>query len=313
MHYKIENCTYLRIVNDLLFCDIEDICYMNFQKTEIPNDTILISNNDKTYFYENSCLYEVSITTGSINEPFKYEPSSYIEPIEDYYLVFNRISRKEKNYRLVDREQKTIWLDDRNWGYKIINNFIFLLEEHKIYNINIQTGIPCWQYTLPEGFKIFGSVQAIGDVLFFRITDKNLDNSKNVGLRIESGEVLWEIDDTTYFQIDYKKKLLRGYSGAYYQVMDPFEGKLLVNKYFKDNWDKGIYPSSHNNTITDDKLWFVSGRGENAKFGAIDLQTSEVDFIQDFPLENDGQLEKPVYHEGQLYLHDSNNVLYVLE
>lgn len=170
-----------------------------------------------------------------------------------------------------------------------------------------------WHYTLPEGFKIFGSVQAIDDLLFFRITDRNLDNSKNVGLDIKTGEILWEIENTTYFQIDHKNKLLRGYQGAYYQVIDPFEGKLLINKDLKELWDKGIDPDAVSNTIIDDKLWFVSGRGENAKFGAINLETSEIDFIQDFPLENDGQLDKPVYHKGKLYLLDSNNVLHILE
>ncbi|MFV0178537.1 hypothetical protein OBK28_03010 [Empedobacter falsenii] len=92
-----------------------------------------------------------------------------------------------------------------------------------------------------------------------------------------------------------------------------FEGKLLVNKDLKELWDQGIDPDAVRNTITEDKLLFVSGRGENTKFGAINLATSEIDFVQSFPLENDGQLDKPVFHEGKLYLHDSNNVLYVLE
>ena len=75
----------------------------------------------------------------------------------------------------------------------------------------------------------------------------------------------------------------------------------------------GIYPSSYDNIITADKLWFVSGRGESAKFGAIDLATSSIDFIQDFPLENGVQFDKPVYHQDKLYLRATNDVLYVLD
>lgn len=313
IYKKINNCTYLRVVNDLLFCDVDGICYQNWQKSKIPEDTILLSINDKIFYYEDNCLYEVVKPSGIINETFKYEPSSYIEPIKNYYLIFNRISRKEKNYRLVDKEKNVIWLDDKNWGYKILQDFIFLFEESKISHVNLHTSKELWHYTLPEGFKIFGSVQMIDNVLFFRCTDSNLDNSKNIGLNIHTGEVLWEIENTVYFQIDHKNKLLRGYQGAYYQVVDPFSGKLLVNNYLKENWDKGIFPSSQNNTITEDKLLFVSGRGENTKFGAINLATSEIDFIQDFPLENDGQLDKPVFHQNKLYLRDTNNVLYVLE
>ncbi|MFV0230934.1 hypothetical protein OBJ94_11055 [Empedobacter falsenii] len=163
------------------------------------------------------------------------------------------------------------------------------------YN-DIITDTFLWHHTLPEGFKIFGSVQMIDNVLFFSCTDVNLRNSKLIVL-----------------EIDHKNKLLRGYQGAYYQVINPFEGKLLDNKDLKELWDQGIDPDAVRNTITEDKLLFVSGRGENTKFGAINLATSEIDFVQSFPLENDGQLDKPVFHEGKLYLHDSNNVLYVLE
>ncbi|MFV0153814.1 hypothetical protein OBJ97_11375 [Empedobacter falsenii] len=180
------------------------------------------------------------------------------------------------------------------------------------YN-DIITDTFLWHHTLPEGFKIFGSVQMIDNVLFFSCTDVNLRNSKLIVLEIETGKVLWEFENLIDFQIDHKNKLLRGYQGAYYQVINPFEGKLLDNKDLKELWDQGIDPDAVRNTITEDKLLFVSGRGENTKFGAINLATSEIDFVQSFPLENDGQLDKPVFHEGKLYLHDSNNVLYVLE
>src|SRR5690606_8422117 len=60
-----------------------------------------------------------------------------------------------------------------------------------------------WHYSLPKGFKIFGSVQAIDDVLFFSCTDANLRNSKLICLEIESGKVLWEFENLVDFQVDY--------------------------------------------------------------------------------------------------------------
>lgn len=310
---KIENCTYLRLIKDSLFCDIEGVCYMNWKKTGIPPDTILFSYNNRIFYYNNYFLNEVLESSEVILKKFKYEPSSYIEPIRDYFLVFNRISRKEKNYRLINQEKKVLWLDDKNWGYKVFQDDLYLIENSKIANINLETTETLWHYTLPEGFKIFGSVQAIDSILFFSCVDANLRNSKLISLKEKTGEVLWELENLIDFQIDYKHKLLRGYQGAYYQVIDPFAGQLLVNKNLKELWDKGIDPDAVRNTITEDKLWFVSGRGKNTKFGAIDLETSEIDFIQDFPLENDGQLDKPVFHQNKFYLRDTNNVLYVLE
>lgn len=313
---KIDNCTYVRIVNNLLFCDIDGICYMNWEKTQIPVDTILNSFGDKIFYYENECLYEV-LPSGTILEKFKYEPSSYIEPIEDYYLVFNRISRKEKNYKLTNNEKKVIWLDDVNWGYKIIKNMLFLFEENKVSKTRIEVKDFIWHFTIPKGFKIFGSVQVIDDVLFC-IAYKDNHYQLVTGLDIETGNVLYqnqyEVTNENNFVIarnlNEEDKLMYGY-GHVYQVLNPKTGEIILQKEFKENKEYDLLPSI--NSIYDNKLWFVSRRGQEAKFGAIDIATSEIDFVQGFPLENDAQLDKPVFHQDKLYLHDSNNVLYVLE
>ncbi|WP_164111814.1 MULTISPECIES: hypothetical protein [Sphingobacterium] len=242
--------------------------------------------------------------------------ANFIEPIDNRQTIVCKGSEDEV-LQLYDGSV-LIWSIPYSFAYfNLLDKNVLLLRDSfntkQLIRIDLVTTKRIWHYTLPDGFKIFGSVQAIDDILFFSCTDANVSNSKIIGLSVKTGEMLWEFDNLVDFQIDYKHKLLRGYGGRYYQVIDPFEGKLLVNKDLKEYWDSGISPFAPNNTITDDKLWFVSGRGENAKFGALDLNTSEIDFIQDFPLEEDAQFDKPVYHEGKLYLRDSNNVLYVLE
>ena len=313
---EIQNCTYFRIVNDLLFCDIGGVCYMNWQKTEIAEDTIMFCNDGKVFYYEKHCLYEV-MSNGTIKEAFKYEPSSYIESIENCYLIFNRISRYDKNYRLVDKEKNIVWLDNKNWGYKIIENSLFLFEENKISKITIQTGKPLWLHTLPEGFTIRGSVQAIDNVLFF-IAYKDNHYQLVTGLDIETGNVLYqnqyEVTTANNFivarNLNPSDNLMYGY-GHVYQVLNPKTGEIILQKTFVENQKYDLLPGVQ--SIYDNKLWFVSRRGEKAKFGAVNLKTSEIDFIQDFPLENDGQLDKPVFHNEKLYLRDTNDILYVLE
>jgi len=155
-------------------------------------------------------------------------------------------------------------------------------------------------------------------VLFF-IAYKDNNYQLVTGLDIETGNVLYqnqyEVTNENNFVIaknlNEKDKLLYGY-GHVYQVFNPKTGEIIHQKEFKENKEYDLLPSI-NASIFNNKLWFVSGRGENAKFGAIDLETSEIDFIQNFPLENNAQLDKPIFHEGKLYLHDSNNVLYILE
>lgn len=310
---KINNCTYLRVVSNSIFCDIDNVCYMDWKPSQIPDDTIIFCNQKRIYFYLENKLYEI-LSEGNCKKIIDFNPSSYIEPIEDYYLIFNRISRTEKYYQLIDKNKEVIWLDKINWGYKIFNNSLFLFEnDNKLSLINLLTKYPLWSYTLPEGFKIFGQVQVIDNLLILYAVDNNFDHSKTIALDINSGNMKWELDNTIFCQVDTEKKLLLGYAIRRYEVIDPFLGEKIVQKNMMDSYEKGLSPVSPNNTIANGKLWFVSGRGENAKFGRINIETSEVDFIQDFPLQNDGQLSKPVFHNGNLYLLDSNNTLHIFE
>ncbi|UUV20440.1 hypothetical protein [Paenimyroides aestuarii] len=314
---KIDNCTYVRIVNNLLFCDIDGICYMNWEKTQIPVDTILNSFGDKIFYYENECLYEV-LPSGTILEKFKYEPSSYIEPIEDYYLVFNRISRKEKNYKLTNNEKKVIWLDDVNWGYKIIKNMLFLFEENKVSKTRIEVKDFIWHFTIPKGFKIFGSVQFIDDVLFC-IAYKDNHYQLVTGLDIETGTILYQ----NQYEVTNERKFISAHAynpvdklyyglGDVYQIFNPKTGEIVLEKALNECDSKVIRP--YVNSMYENKLWFVSGKYDDVKFGCLDLDTQEVEFIQDFPQENDEMFEAPIYHENKLYLKGIHyNQLYVFE
>lgn len=193
------------------------------------------------------------------------------------------------------------------------NNLYFCEKKDAIYCFDSLLNQNLWSYTLPEGFKIFGQVQVIDNLLILYAVDNNFDHSKTITLDINSGNIKWELDNTIFCQIDDEKKRLLGYAIRKYEVIDPFSGKIIVQKSMMDYYEKGLSPVSPSNTIANGKLWFVSGRGENAKFGRINIETSQVDFIQDFPLQNNGQLSKPVFHNGKLYLLDSNNTLHIFE
>lgn len=113
--------------------------------------------------------------------------------------------------------------------------------------------------------------------------------------------------------INPENNLCYGYGGNQYQVFNPLTGAIVLEKDMSEYYEKGIEPNVHRNAIYNGKLWFVSGRGENAKFGVLDIATSEIDFVQDYPLENSEQFETPVYHKGILYLLDSVGTLHIFE
>ncbi|MGQ1935698.1 hypothetical protein ACT4RV_07345, partial [Ornithobacterium rhinotracheale] len=92
----------------------------------------------------------------------------------------------------------------------------------------------------------------------------------------------------------------------------PKTGKLIFKKEIEDIEKYDLEP--YINAIYDDKLWFVSGRGLQTKFGYINIQTQQIELLQDFPQEEDEFFDAPIYHDGKLYLRGKHfNNLYVLE
>lgn len=201
----------------------------------------------------------------------------------------------------------------------VTDGYSFSKKNHlSIYNLE-NLNYPVWQYKLPIDFIISGKLQILKNILFFTAYRKVNEYKKVIGIDLESGRVIWELN----YQVPYDENLVAtiqdeqnglcyGYFGNKYQVFDPVKGKMLFEKDMTSYYEKGVLPTK--NSIYKNKLWFVSGEGESVKFGAINLETSEIEFIQDFPLEDDEQLDSPVFHDGKLYLrglHD--NTLHIFE
>lgn len=277
-------------------------------------------NNSNGFIYG----YDGDNTLVKIGDTFENIASGYtsgctVFSVDSVICYKLKLKENKVDYRLKNKNGLFDFsIDGRNVPIsRFMNKIAFTDRKHQILLYDLDDNIILWHYQLPEGFKIFGSVQAIDDVLFF-IAYKDNHYQLVTGLDIETGTILYqnqyEVTNENNFVIarnlNEEDKLMYGY-GHVYQVLNPKTGEIILQKEFKENKEYDLLPSI--NSIYDNKLWFVSRRGQEAKFGVIDIATSEIDFVQGFPLENDAQLDKPVFHQDKLYLHDSNNVLYVLE
>ncbi len=244
--------------------------------------------------------------------------------IENNFLAPHMNSRKIDHYINFEL-YNTYTFHKEGVGFIFYDDYIietpFILEPQnkltcfKLNNFNKKM----WHFQLPEGFKIFSKIQPVQNILFFKATKGEFFDYQNTyGLDIKTGKILWESNypkdkAIVAFNINPHDNLCYGYGGNHYQVFNPITGKILIDKDMSSYYKQGIDPDIYRNAIYDHKLWFVSGRGDNAKFGSIDLKTHKLDFLQDFPLEKDGQFDKPVCHKGKLYLRDDNKVLHIFE
>ena len=307
--YSTKDSIYFAKEDVLLDINLKSITNL-FKSTYIV-DGILYSNTPKElYFFDFQNQKFDSILKLS-------EETSFFEVININNVIACIVEEDEKLVMYNNRKQK--WkIPYAPAYYNLLSENVFLLRNNyktsQITNIDLEIVKPLWQYTLPEGFTIFKQPQIVDNVLFFD-SFKNV-NEENfiVGLDIKTGKVLWQL----LFKIPYKEQLLAttlhkenklcyGYLGNLYQIFNPISGKIVLEKEMNEN----INP--YTNAIYDNKLWFVSGKYEECKFGYINLANNELEFIQDFPQEDDETFEI-VYHQKKLYLRGKYyNNLYIFE
>ena len=307
--YSTKDSIYFAKEDVLLDINLKSITNL-FKSTYIV-DGILYSNTPKElYFFDFQNQKFDSILKLS-------EETSFFEVININNVIACIEEEDEKLVMYNNRKQK--WkIPYAPAYYNLLSENVFLLRNNyktsQITNIDLEIVKPLWQYTLPEGFTIFKQPQMVGDVLFFD-SFKNV-NEENfvVGLDIKTGEVLWQL----LFKIPYKEQLLAttlhkenklcyGYLGNLYQIFNPISGKIVFEKEINEK----INP--YTNAIYDNKLWFVSGKYEECKFGYINLANNELELLQDFPQEDDETFEI-VYHQKKLYLRGKYyNNLYIFE
>ena len=307
--YSTKDSIYFAKEDVLLDINLKSITNL-FKSTYIV-DGILYSNTPKElYFFDFQNQKFDSILKLS-------EETSFFEVININNVIACIEEEDEKLVMYNNRKQK--WkIPYAPAYYNLLSENVFLLRNNyktsQITNIDLEIVKPLWQYTLPEGFTIFKQPQIVGNVLFFDSFKNGNEENFIVGLDLKTGEVLWQL----LFKIPYKEQLLAttlhkenklcyGYLGNLYQIFNPISGKIVLEKEMNEN----INP--YTNAIYDNKLWFVSGKYEECKFGYINLANNELEFIQDFPQEDDETFEI-VYHQKKLYLRGKYyNNLYIFE
>ena len=295
------------IVTTKGFCDINNNLIQEGDYFNTSNNYIY-GYNGETTFVKVRDIFK-NITTG-------YTSGCKIFSKNNIICYKLQLKENKVKYQLInDKNITNFCITGRNIPIcKEDDKIVFTDKKHSIFLYDIQNNKNLWSYVLPEGFTIFKQPQIVDNVLFFDSFKNGNEENFVVGLDIKTGEVLWQL----LFKIPYKEQLLAttlhkenklcyGYLGNLYQIFNPILGKIV----FEKEMNKNINP--YTNVIYDNKLWFVSGKYEECKFGYINLANNELEFIQDFPQEDDETFEI-VYHQKKLYLRGKYyNNLYIFE
>lgn len=322
---KIDNCTDCFLLGSNLVFESKGIVYIN--NREFGNCSIydISIYNSILYFYKEGELFEI-VNNSELIRKFHFENVDNVRIVSKETLeVYKRISRKELEYIFYDFNYKKLWENIGDQSVDIVNEDYVKLRGRLEVDINsftirtINDGLPIWKYSLPEGFNIYLKLNSIGNILFFTAYDNNNRNQLLTCLNIETGTVVWQnmfevTSEHNFIQATAYNEKDQSYYGIYssYQVFNPQTGELVLEKEIPEIEEYKLEP--YVNAIYDDKLWFISGRGLNTKFGYLNINTQQIELLQDFPQEEDEFFDTPVYHKGKLYLRGKHfNNLYVFE
>jgi len=318
-HQDIKN---IFLIESNIVIEFKDRLEINFEKVidtqnndffTVINNRLIKRNKECLYIYNG--IYFDLIERGYMAINYINDELYYCsKPDMEKFLTLCKVVKKNKEYEFkIDGLNSILFINQKS----II--FWDAWDKKQVITVDNE-GKFLWNYKLPEGYKIFLVPQVVEDVLFLKATKEINRYKKVIGLDVKTGKLKWEQN----YQIPYstnnitscinsKNNLCYGYGGDQYQIFNPVTGEVVFEKDMSKYYAKGISPNVHRNAIYNDKLWFVSGRGEKVKFGALDIASSEIDFVQDCPLEYDYQFDVPVYYKGKLYLFDTGGTLYIFE
>ena len=318
---KQKNCCFISSLNNNILLSINNETLFN----EISfGDKNLYLNfyirNNKIFYYNDSKIFEYVDNEFQLKFE-KKEYSTIIKTSEDCYICYKRVSRKEDLISFFEKGNLKWEIITSDFYNNISPNYFTVFErfiENK-FSIFNNSNNKLWSFEFPSGFSIYIKPYLVSNILYFTAYDQFQKNQLVTGLDLETGAIVWQhmYDVTSANKVisapvfNEKDQLIYAL-GPIYQVFNPKTGEIVLEKIFDECKNYNLLVDAQ--AIYDNKLWFVSGGGKNTKFGYVNIDTHQLEFIQDLPHEEYEVFDIPVFHEDKLYLRGKHqNNLYVFE
>lgn len=273
---------------------------------ELIDRKLFLFNQDLYIFddeLKNFILYRRSKGGGGVN----LFNSNYIEN------NYNRSSRVVQitlydgtsDVKLWERNYK----NRRSWLGQGPHLFVIdLLNEH-IDFIDENTGIV--QKTLNfENPKMCRFVYYYDNILIVSLKIKPLEEYHLLGLDASTGEEKWRIEHANFMYIqDPETGYLYDIGGKRFNVINPLEGKVIYQcDMTSENEKFGVIPEW--GILGKDGIYFMDNF-PRSKVGFINFNTHKIDFVLDVEFDAGIKIMKMLYHNGRLYILDTNETLHI--
>lgn len=321
-------------------CELKDITYSTF----FYEDFMIVCNRQKDYLflcafnYQLVCklnlgnIYPINVIDGRLYL-FNHDLYIYDERQNKFDLYKSSVNGGnvipykgffiEKRYDRKTKELNVVFYDKSGenvlWSKIFCNRSSFLNIGNHLYITDISlrhidfidehTGNI--QKTLDfENPQISRFVYFYDNTLILSLEIKPLEEYQLLGLDAGTGEEKWRIKQANFMYIqDPETGYLYDIGGKRFNVINPLEGKVIYQcDMTSENEKFGVIPEW--GILGKDGIYFMDNF-PRSKVGFINFNTHKIDFVLDLEFDAGIKIMKMVYHNGRLYILDTNETLHI--
>ena len=287
------------IVNSILW---EDYCIIKIK----DNHIFLLDDGIYKYDETNNSfeLYRSSITGGSVNWfGNNVMENNYMRPSKSVCITLFEGDSDKKVW-------ERTYLNRRHWDSRGKYLYVTDLSFKYIDFIDAESGEV--RNTLHfENPPISRFIYSWGDTLIVSLEIKPLEEYILLGLDAMTGEEKWRVESVNdIYTQEPTNGYLYGISGNYFQVIDVRNGNMLVHENLSSEKEKYKIFFQGQGCLSPKGFYFKDNH-LTCKFGLINLQTFKIEFVTDLNLPDGVKITSMSYHNGRLYVKDTNDTLHI--
>jgi len=292
----------------LHFIDKESLLEIN--ALQFDRDSNYTLKDNKLYISNDGELRIINIDTNKVLEKFD-SGKQYISALPDNLYLASSYIRAEKKYEnlIFNIEKEVVFEINGEFGVNdFFESFLFLYNraKDKIAVADICAKRKLWDYKVND---IVNGTTIIKDkFLIVPLTQSILK------VEIETGNILWRKNIVlSFFKINEQKSKIYSLSENTFDIINVESGEREMQK------ELDLQVPSHLTFYAGGYLYFSGFKGDNVTriFGAVDVNTGEIDFTQSIEMPNretyPGTYGKPVVVGNKLYIRDQSKTLHIYE
>ena len=286
---------------------VHKISFDNWYPLEVSDGKVLMYRND-LFIYDdelkNFVVYQNSISGGSIS-------------IYNNKIIESKYDRATNSVQIIlyeEKGNKKLWQNffSNRRGKCIFGKHLYITDLSLKYIDFIDAESGEVRNTLHfENPPISRFIYYYEDTLIVSLQIRPLEEYILLGLDAMTGEEKWRVESVNdIYTQEPTNGYLYGISGNYFQVIDVRNGNMLVHENLSSEKEKYKIFFQGQGCLSPKGFYFKDNH-LTCKFGLINLQTFKIEFVTDLNLPDGVKITSMSYHNGRLYVKDTNDTLHI--